>query len=228
MIKTILFDLDGTLLNTIDDLADAANWVCTQHGWPTFPVETYKHFVGNGIPKLVERFSPENARTPEQLTATLAEFSARYDAHKEDKTAPYPGIPELLAALKTEGIQTAVFSNKADTFCGKIIEHYFGPDSFSLVRGSRPGVPTKPDPAGVYSLMADLGADPQSTLFVGDSDVDILTGHNAGPVSYTHLPSRLPSVEPPGTSARFANTCTGTPAFLQMAVKAAPVNPLVV
>ena len=89
MIKTILFDLDGTLLNTIDDLADAANWVCTQHGWPTFPVETYKHFVGNGIPKLVERFSPD-ARTPEQLAATLAEFSARYDAHKEDKTAPYP------------------------------------------------------------------------------------------------------------------------------------------
>ncbi len=180
MIKTILFDLDGTLLNTIDDLADAANWVCTQHGWPTFPVETYKHFVGNGIPKLVERFSPENARTPEQLAATLAEFSARYDAHKEDKTAPYPGILELLAALKAEGVQTAVFSNKADTFCGKIIEHYFGPDSFSLVRGSRPGVPTKPDPAGVYSLMVDLGADPQSTLFVGDSDVDILTGHNAG------------------------------------------------
>ena len=155
MIKTILFDLDGTLLNTIDDLADAANWVCTQHGWPTFPVETYKHFVGNGIPKLVERFSPAEARTPERLAATLAEFSARYDAHKEDKTAPYPGIPELLAALKAEGIQTAVFSNKADAFCGKIIEHYFGPGSFSLVRGSRPGVPTKPDPAGVYSLMAD-------------------------------------------------------------------------
>ena len=143
MIKTILFDLDGTLLNTIDDLADAANWVCTQHGWPIFPVETYKHFVGNGIPKLVERFSPENARTPEQLAATLAEFSVRYDAHKEDKTAPYPGILELLAALKVEGVQTAVFSNKADAFCGKIIEHYFGPDSFSLVRGSRPGVPTK-------------------------------------------------------------------------------------
>ena len=162
MKRYFLFDLDGTLLNTIDDLADAANWVCTQHGWPTFPVETYKHFVGNGIPKLVERFSPENARTPEQLAATLAEF------------------PELLAALKAEDVQTAVFSNKADAFCGKIIEHYFGPDSFSLVRGSRPGVPTKPDPAGVYSLMADLGADPQSTLFVGDSDVDILTGHNAG------------------------------------------------
>ena len=96
MIKTVLFDLDGTLLNTIDDLADAGNWVCEQHGWPTFTVEQFKHMVGNGIPKLVERFSPENARTPEQLAATLAEFTARYDAHKEDKTAPYPGIPELL------------------------------------------------------------------------------------------------------------------------------------
>ena len=118
MIKTILFDLDGTLLNTIDDLADAANWVCAQNGWPTFSVETYKHFVGNGIPKLVERFSPESARTPEQLAATLAAFSARYDAHKEDKTAPYPGMAELLDALQAEGIQTAVFSNKADEFCG--------------------------------------------------------------------------------------------------------------
>ena len=96
MIKTVLFDLDGTLLNTIDDLADAGNWVCAQHGWPTFTVEQFKHMVGNGIPKLVERFSPENARTPEQLAATLAEFTARYDAHKEDKTAPYAGIPELL------------------------------------------------------------------------------------------------------------------------------------
>ena len=77
MIKTVLFDLDGTLLNTIDDLADAGNWVCAQHGWPTFTVEQFKHMVGNGIPKLVERFSPENARTPEQLAATLAEFTAR-------------------------------------------------------------------------------------------------------------------------------------------------------
>ena len=88
MIKTVLFDLDGTLLNTIDDLADAGNWVCTQNGWPTFTVEQFKHMVGNGIPKLVERFSPEDARSQEQLAATLAQFSARYDAHKEDKTAP--------------------------------------------------------------------------------------------------------------------------------------------
>ena len=180
MIKTILFDLDGTLLNTIDDLADAGNWVCAQHGWPTFTVEQFKHMVGNGIPKLVERFSPADARSPERLAATLAEFTARYDAHKEDKTAPYPGIPELLDALKAEGIQTAVFSNKADPLCGKILAHYFGTGRFELVRGSRPNVPTKPDPTGVYALMRGLGAEAASTLFVGDSDVDILTGHNAG------------------------------------------------
>ena len=113
MIHTVLFDLDGTLLNTIDDLADAGNWVCAQHG-------------------------------------------------------------------NAAGVQCAVFSNKADPLCGKIIEHYFGAGRFVLVRGSRPGVPTKPDPTGVYSLMQDLHADPASTLFVGDSDVDILTGHNAG------------------------------------------------
>ena len=92
MIKTVLFDLDGTLLNTIDDLADAANWVCTQHGWPTFPVETYKHFVGNGIPKLVERFSPAEARTPEQLAALLSGRTA--DAPETDETNGYEETEE--------------------------------------------------------------------------------------------------------------------------------------
>ena len=168
MIHTILFDLDGTLLNTIDDLADAANWVCAQNGWPQHTVAEYKYMVGNGIPKLVERFSPAEAQTPDRLAETLAQFTARYDAHKEDKTAPYPGIPELLKELKAAGIQTAVFSNKADALCGKIIEHYFGPGAFSAVRGSRPGVPTKPDPTGLWDLMRQLNADPATT------------GHNAG------------------------------------------------
>ena len=179
MYKTVVFDLDGTLLNTLTDLADAGNRLCRKYGWPTHECQAYRYFVGNGIPKLVERFSPENARTPEQLAATLAEFTARYDAHKEDKTAPYPGIPALLDALKAEGIQCAVFSNKADALCGGIIAHYFGTGRFDAVRGNRPGVPTKPDPTGLHALMAELGADPAATLFVGDSDVDILTGHNA-------------------------------------------------
>ena len=96
------------------------------------------------------------------------------------RTAPYPGIAALVDALNAAGVQCAVFSNKADPLCGKIIAHYFGTGRFRMVRGSRPGIPTKPDPTGVYALMRDLHADPASTLFVGDSDVDILTGHNAG------------------------------------------------
>jgi phosphoglycolate phosphatase len=183
MIHTILFDLDGTLLNTLDDLADAGNWVCEQNGWATHPVEAYKRMVGNGIPKLVERFSPAEARTPERLAVTLAQFSARYDAHKQDKTAPYAGIPQLLDDLRAEGIQSAVFSNKADALCGSILAHYFGEGCFAAVRGSRPNVPTKPNPAGLFDLMQQLGAEPQDCLFIGDSDVDILTGHNA------HLPA---------------------------------------
>ncbi len=180
MIKTILFDLDGTLLNTLDDLADAANYVCAQNGWPCHPTESYKQMVGNGIPKLVERFSPENCRDEKTMADTLARFTARYDAHKQDKTTPYPGIPEMLAELRADGIQTAVFSNKADSLCGAILEHYFGPGAFDAVRGSLPGVPTKPDPAGLYALMTQMHADPANTLFVGDSNVDIATGHNAG------------------------------------------------
>ena len=92
MIKTVLFDLDGTLLNTIDDLADAGNWVCAQNGWPTFTVAQFKMMVGNGIPKLVERFSPADARTPAQLAATLAQFTARYDATRRTKPRPTPAF----------------------------------------------------------------------------------------------------------------------------------------
>lgn len=180
MIKTILFDLDGTLLNTLDDLADAANWVCAQNGWPRHPTEAYRYMVGNGIPKLVERFSPADQRSPARLAAVLDQFTARYDAHKMDKTAPYPGIPALLDELDRAGVRCAVFSNKADDLCGAILAHYFGPGRFAAVRGSRPGVPVKPDPSGLLELMRDLGAERASTLFAGDSDVDILTAHNAG------------------------------------------------
>ena len=175
MIKTILFDLDGTLLNTIDDLADAANWVCTQHGWPTFPVETYKHFVGNGIPKLVERFSPAEARTPERLAATLAEFSARYDAHKEDKTAPYPGIPELLEQLQEKGMILAVASNKYQSATVKLISHYFPNIRFTAVFGQREGVNVKPDPTVVHDILDITRISREDVLYVGDSGVDMQT-----------------------------------------------------
>ena len=181
MIKTVLFDLDGTLLNTIDDLADAGNWVCAQNGWPTFTVAQFKLMVGNGIPKLVERFSPADARTLAQLAATLAQFTARYDAHKEDKTAPYPGIPTLLARLKAAGVRMAVFSNKADEFARAVVARYFDASLFEIVRGALPDVPTKPAPEGTRALMAALGVKPDGgVLYVGDSNVDVETAHNAG------------------------------------------------
>ena len=180
MYKTVVFDLDGTLLNTIDDLADAGNRVCAARGWPQHTVGEYKYFVGNGIPKLVERFSPPQARTPDQLADTLAAFQADYGAHLRDKTAPYPGMPALLARLKAAGVQLAVFSNKADPLARQVVADYFDAALFDAVRGALPGVPTKPAPQGTLALMQAIGADPAATLYVGDSNVDVDTAHNAG------------------------------------------------
>ena len=180
MYKTVMFDLDGTLLNTLDDLADAGNRVCAARGWPQHTVEEYKYFVGNGIPKLVERFSPPQARTPDQLADTLAAFQADYGAHLRDKTAPYPGMPALLARLKAAGVQLAVFSNKADPLARQVVADYFDASLFDAVRGALPGVPTKPAPQGTLALMQAIGADPAATLYVGDSNVDVDTAHNAG------------------------------------------------
>lgn len=178
MYTHVIFDLDGTLLNTIDDLADAGNHVCAAHGWPTHTVAEFKYMVGNGIPNLVSRFTPDGLG-PDELAGALAEFSAYYDAHKEDKTAPYPGIPELLAALEGAGIHMAVLSNKAHALAGPVVEHYF-PGVFEYVQGALPDAPLKPNPTLLHALMEKIGAKPETTLFVGDSDVDVLTGKNGG------------------------------------------------
>jgi len=182
MYRYVIFDLDGTLLNTIDDLADAGNWVCKNHGWPVHTVEEYKYFVGNGMARLAARFVPEDWRTPEGIQAVLAEFLAYYDAHKADKTAPYPGIPELLGRLKEKGVGLAVLSNKAHALVPDIIEGYF-PGIFDFTQGAVDGLPTKPDPTLLRKLMGEMGAGVENTLFVGDSNVDIRTAKNGGLIS---------------------------------------------
>ncbi len=179
MYRYVIFDLDGTLLNTLDDLADAGNWVCRNHGWPTHTVEEYKYFVGNGMAKLAERFAPESQRTPEGIQAILEEFMPFYDAHKADKTAPYPGMAEALARLKAAGVSLSVLSNKADALAGPVVEGYY-PGVFPAVQGALPGLPTKPDPTLLRRLMGRVGANPEKTLFVGDSGVDIRTARNGG------------------------------------------------
>ncbi|MBR4098454.1 MAG: HAD-IA family hydrolase [Clostridium sp.] len=179
MYRFIIFDLDGTLLNTLDDLADAANHVCQAHGWPTHETEAYKYFVGNGIPKLVERFTPKQARTPWVLEQAQEEFMAYYARHKEDKTAPYPGLLQAVEQLKAAGLSLAVLSNKTDSLVRPVMARYY-PELFPLVQGALPGLPTKPDPSLLRRLMKRMGANDAETLLVGDSDVDILTAKNGG------------------------------------------------
>jgi len=179
MFRYVIFDLDGTLLNTLDDLADAGNYTCRLNSWPEHPVEAYKYFVGNGIPKLVERFTPEQYRTPETLENALNIFTAYYDAHKEDKTVPYAGISKMLDKLIEAKVNIAVLTNKAHPLAQKVMDRYF-PGIFSYIQGAISNVPVKPDPTLLFRLMEQMGAITDDTLFVGDSNVDIKTARNGG------------------------------------------------
>ena len=147
MYKNVIFDLDGTLLNTLEDLAAAVNWVCAQHGWPAHGVEEYKYFVGNGAPKLLERVVPPEVEITEELRrVTLEEFTQRYNAHKEDKTTAYPGMPEAVRQLREAGLTLAVLSNKPHDAAFPVVERYY-PGVFHAVQVC-PSSPTPPCCAG--------------------------------------------------------------------------------
>ncbi len=178
MFSTIVFDLDGTLLNTLEDLANAGNYTLSQLSCPGYPVESFRLMVGNGIQKLIYRMLPENRRDEATLALALSLFTHYYQNHALVKTKPYPGILSLLDSLHASGIQLAVLSNKNDDMVRQISSHYFG-DSMEAAWGLRPEYPPKPDPSSLLALLSSLGAQPAATLYCGDSDVDMLTANKA-------------------------------------------------
>ena len=180
MYQSVIFDLDGTLLDTLEDLADATNWVCTRHGWPNHPVPAFKEYVGNGAEKLLERVLPADVEQTDELKRQLYnEFTGRYTAHSGDKTTVYAGMPELISKVKAAGVTVAVLTNKPHEAAKPVVERYY-PGLFDHVQGALPDMPTKPDPTLLLRLMEQIGADPACTLFVGDSNVDIRTAKNGG------------------------------------------------
>lgn len=175
MIKTVIFDLDGTLLNTLEDLKEATNFALSKYNYPTRTLEEVRCFVGNGVRKLIERAVPENCQNVEEC---LAVFKQNYSEIMYNHTAPYDGILKILSDLKANGIKTGVVSNKFDSAVKELCKKYFA-DLIDIAIGQADDVPKKPAPDGVFKAMRELGADKSSTVYVGDSDVDVATAKNA-------------------------------------------------
>ena len=180
MKKLVIFDLDGTLLNTIADLAQSTNHALHALGFPTHDASAYPRMVGNGINKLFERALPEGEKTPENVLRVRAEFIPYYNIHNADMSRPYPGIPELLEQLQAKGVKLAVASNKYQEATTKLIAHYFPGIRFAAVLGQSEGVPVKPDPAIVHDILKQASISSKDVLYVGDSGVDMQTARNAG------------------------------------------------
>ncbi|MDR1224414.1 MAG: HAD family hydrolase [Tannerella sp.] len=182
-IKLVIFDLDGTLLNTLSDLAYSTNYALEKNGFPPHPIESYKCFVGNGINKLFERTLPDGQKTADNILKIRKTFLPYYDTHNTEYTEPYKGIPELLNTLQAEGIKMAVASNKYQQATEKLINRYFPEIKFIAVFGQREGVPVKPDPAVVHEIVSIAAIPAVNTLYVGDSGVDIQTASNSSVTS---------------------------------------------
>lgn len=181
MTDTIIFDLDGTLLNTLEDLKDSVNFALERQNLPLRNLDEIRSFVGNGIRLLVERAVPKN--TPvETVNACFTDFCDYYKMHMEDKTTPYENINEMLCSVKKAGFKTAIVTNKADFAAQDLCKRMFG-DNIDLIVGSVDGRPNKPAPDGVYYALEVLNSKLENTVFVGDSDTDIVTAKNAGLVS---------------------------------------------
>ena len=176
--KAVLFDLDGTILNTVADLHVSLNYVLKQYGLPARTVEETAQFLGNGIRRLIELGAGEGV-PPQTVDAMFADFKAHYAVHCLDQTRPYEGVPELVSALRSAGVKTAVVSNKADFAVQELVERFF-PGLFDFSVGERDGIRRKPCPDSVNEALSRMGVPHEGAVYIGDSEVDIQTAHNAG------------------------------------------------
>lgn len=180
MTKLAIFDLDGTLLNTVEDLGDATNYALTQCGFPTYPIEAYYRMVGRGIYNMFRAAVPSEYATEDNVQKMASFFLPYYDAHKCDFTRPYDGILQMLKTITGRGVRLAVASNKYQDGAEKLVSHFFGEYDFVKILGQRDGQPIKPDPAIVDQILAEVPSVTKAeTVYVGDSNVDMQTGSNA-------------------------------------------------
>ncbi len=180
MKKLIIFDLDGTLLNTIADLAAATNQALSYYGYPEHTEDAYRFFVGNGINKLFERALPEKERNESNILKIRSRFIPYYNEHNADLSRPYPGITTVIEQLQNAGKLLAVASNKYQEATTKLVHLYFPQIRFAKILGQRENIPPKPDPQILFEILNDTGTEKENTLYVGDSCVDMQTGINAG------------------------------------------------
>ncbi len=176
--KAAIFDMDGTILNTLQDLQNATNYALREHNFPERTYEEVRNFVGNGVQKLIERALPEGS-SYETVQSVLASFKTYYKVHSTDTTAPYEGIPEVIKKLREAGIKTAVVSNKPDFGVQDLVKDFF-PNLFDAALGEKAGIAKKPAPDMVNSALDSLAVSKADSVYIGDSDVDFMTAKNSG------------------------------------------------
>lgn len=179
MKKLVIFDLDGTLLNTIEDLGEATNHALERMGFPTHPLASYPSMVGNGVMKLLSRAVPAGNSTPECLEELRGYFKEYYDSHCTEHSKPYPGVRSLLQDLQDNNVKMAVASNKYHSAVQFLINHFFPEIKWAAIEGQKEGVPVKPDPSIVFEILNECPTLKQEVLYVGDSGVDIETARRA-------------------------------------------------